>query len=165
MTNLSTTLKFLSKTFGGRAITKNTLETLVNNDKISFESAASIVADIDNAASDDNARSHESATNTPVDMSGDLEKMIGTKAIDHYFKDVKLSAMIEGIKKDDTMLYTEYVTLEQAREKLLSEIVRKEEYNFNTMLNEIKNTSEKDNAILEKLTSTALDLGDGFTRV
>ena len=167
MNNLSTTLKFLSKTFDGQIVTKNELETLVNNDKVSFESAASIVADIENAesaAKNDPNRSGESVS-TPIDMSGDLEKMVGVKAVNQYFKDVKFNAMLENIKKDDTMLYTEYVTLEKAMEKIQAEIVQKEEPNFNTLLNEIKGVSEKDKPILDKLTSTRLDLGDSFTRV
>lgn len=166
MNNLSTTLKFLSKTFDGQIVTKNELETLVNNDKVSFESAASIVADIENAesaAKNDPNRSGESV-GTPIDMSGDLEKMVGVKAVNQYFKDVKFNAMLENIKKDDTMLYTEYVTLEKAMEKIQAEIVQKEEQNFNTLLNEIKGVSEKDKPILDKLTSTRLDLGDCFTR-
>lgn len=166
MNNLSTTLKFLSKTFDGQIVTKNELETLVNNDKVSFESAASIVADIENAesaAKNDPNRSGESV-GTPIDMSGDLEKMVGVKAVNQYFKDVKFNAMLENIKKDDTMLYTEYVTLEKAMEKIQAEIVQKEEQNFNTLLNEIKGVSEKDKPILEKLTSTTLDLSDCFTR-
>lgn len=165
MNNLSTTLKFLSKTFDGQIVTKNELETLVNNDKVSFESAASIVADIENAesaAKNDPNRSGESVS-TPIDMSGDLEKMVGVKAVNQYFKDVKFNAMLENIKKDDTMLYTEYVTLEKAMEKLHAEIVQKEEQNFNTLLNEIKSVSEKDKPILDKLTSTRLDVtSDGL---
>lgn len=165
MNNLSTTLKFLSKTFDGQIVTKNELETLVNNDKVSFESAASIVADIENAesaAKNDPNRSGESV-GTPIDMSGDLEKMVGVKAVNQYFKDVKFNAMLENIKKDDTMLYTEYVTLEKAMEKLHAEIVQKEEQNFNTLLNEIKSVSEKDKPILDKLTSTRLDVtSDGL---
>lgn len=165
MNNLSTTLKFLSKTFDGQIVTKNELETLVNNDKVSFESAASIVADIENAesaAKNDPNRSGESV-GTPIDMSGDLEKMVGVKAVNQYFKDVKFNAMLENIKKDDTMLYTEYVTLEKAMEKLHAEIVQKEEQNFNTLLNEIKGVSEKDKPILDKLTSTRLDVtSDGL---
>ena len=165
MNNLSTTLKFLSKTFDGQIVTKNELETLVNNDKVSFESAASIVADIENAesaAKNDPNRSGESV-GTPIDMSGDLEKMVGVKAVNQYFKDVKFNAMLENIKKDDTMLYTEYVTLEKAMEKLQAEIVQKEEQNFNTLLNEIKSVSEKDKPILDKLTSTRLDVtSDGL---
>ena len=158
--NLSTTLKFLSKTFSGRVVNKNELETLVNNDKISFESAASIVADIENAESADKTNpnlSRESA-NSPIDMNGDLDKMVGVKAINQYFKDVKFKAMLENIKKDDTMLYTEYVNLEKGLEKLHSEIIQKEEHNFNTLLNEIKTVSEKDNPILDKLVSTSLDI-------
>lgn len=165
MNNLSTTLKFLSKTFDGQIVTKNELETLVNNDKVSFESAASIVADIENAesaAKNDPNRSGESV-GTPIDMSGDLEKMVGVKAVNQYFKDVKFNAMLENIKKDDTMLYTEYVTLEKAMEKIQAEIVQKEEQNFNTLLNEIKGVSEKDKPILDKLTSTRLDVtSDGL---
>ena len=165
MNNLSTTLKFLSKTFDGQIVTKNELETLVNNDKVSFESAASIVADIENAesaAKNDPNRSGESV-GTPIDMSGDLEKMVGVKAVNQYFKDVKFNAMLENIKKDDTMLYTEYVTLEKAMEKIQAEIIQKEEPNFNTLLNEIKGVSEKDKPILDKLTSTRLDVtSDGL---
>ena len=165
MNNLSTTLKFLSKTFDGQIVTKNELETLVNNDKVSFESAASIVADIENAesaAKNDPNRSGESVS-TPIDMGGDLEKMVGVKAVNQYFKDVKFNAMLENIKKDDTMLYTEYVTLEKAMEKIQAEIVQKEEQNFNTLLNEIKGVSEKDKPILDKLTSTRLDVtSDGL---
>ena len=86
--------------------------------------------------------------------------MIGKQAVEYYLKDVKINAMLEAIKKDDTMLYTEFVNLEKARERLLAELSQKSEADFNTLLNELKTTSGVDKALLDKLTDTACCVTD-----
>lgn len=155
MDKLSNTVKFLSNKFPGVIFSKESIEQLVTRDKISYECAANMVADIDAAASA-GARSSEGSTVSPINVkSEDLDKMIGKQAVEYYLKDVKINAMLEAIKKDDTMLYTEFVNLEKARERLLAELSQKSEADFNTLLNEIKTTSGVDKALLDKLTDTA----------
>lgn len=154
MANLSATVKYLSGRFPGAIFSKESVEDLVTRDKISYECAASMVADID-ANSAAGARGVEGTKVSPVNVKDeDLDRMIGKQAVNYYLKDVKINAMLEGIKKDDTMLYTEYVNVEKARERILAEIVQKEEGNFNTLLNEIKTTTGADKALLDKLTDT-----------
>lgn len=164
MVNLSETAKYLSKKFPGIAFNKDAVENLVTNDKISYEAAANLVADIDTAASNGISRSSEAST-SPVDVDGKLEEMVGKKAVDHWFKDVKLGAMIEAIKKDDTLLYTEFVNNDKARERIVSEIVKKEEGNFNTLLNEIKTTTGTDKTLFDKLIGTSVDVTDYMSKV
>ena len=153
--NFSNTVKFLSSKFPGIIFSKESVENLVTRDKISYEAAANMVADID-ASSVAGSRSSEGANTSPVDISGEeIDKMIGAQAVKFYLKDVKIKAMLEAIKKDDTMLYTEYVNIEKARERLLAELAQKSEADFNTLLNEIKTTDGTDKALLDKLTDTA----------
>lgn len=165
MVNLSETAKYLSKQFPGIAFNKEAVESLVTNDKISYEAAANLVADIDTAASHGvQSRSSESDV-SPVDVDSKLEEMVGKKAVDHWFKDVKLGAMLEAIKKDDTLLYTEFVNNDKARERIMSEIVKKEEGNFNTLLNEIKTTTGTDKTLFDKLIGTSVDVTDYMSKV
>jgi len=155
MVNLSNTVKFLSSKFPGIVFSKEAVEDLVTRDKISYEAAANMVADIDTASAA-GARSSEGSKVSPIDVSNDdLEKMIGAQAVKYYLKDVKINAMLEAIKKDDTMFYTEYVNIEKARERLLAELAQKTEADFNTLLNEIKTTTGTDKTLLDKLTDTA----------
>ena len=151
--NFSDTVKFLSKKFPGIIFSKESVENLVTTDKISYEAAANLVADIDSSA--DGHRAAEGATVSPINVENeDLNKMVGAQAVAYYLKDVKIHAMLEGIKKDNTMLYTEYVNLEKARERLESEILQHEEGNFNTLLNEIKTTVGTDKTVLDGLINT-----------
>lgn len=153
--NFSNTVKFLSSKFPGIIFSKESVENLVTRDKISYEAAANMVADID-ASSVAGSRSSEGTNTSPVDISGEeIDKMIGAQAVKFYLRDVKIKAMLEAIKKDDTMLYTEYVNIEKARERLLAELAQKSEADFNTLLNEIKTTDGTDKALLDKLTDTA----------
>ena len=155
MINLSNVVSFLSKKFPGIVFSRESVESFVTQDKISFEAAANLVADIDSANSN-GATGVEGAKVSPIDVANDdISKMVGAQAVNYYLKDVKINAMLEGIKKDDTMLYTEYVNLEKARERLLAEIAQKEENNFNTLLNEIKTTTGTDKGILDKLIDTS----------
>ena len=56
------------------------------------------------------------------------------------------------------MLYTEFVNLDKARERIAAQIVAKEENNFNMLLNEMKTTTGTNKDILDKLISTNLDV-------
>lgn len=153
--NLSNLVNFISTKFPN-AFNNKVVENLVTNDKISFEAAANLVATIDENSKDSNARSVESQTSAISNLNAND---VTDKAVDNYFKGVKIGAMVEGIKKDDTMLYTEYVNLTNARERILSEIVKKEENNYNQLLNELKTTGA-DSSIIDKLLDTTVDMTD-----
>lgn len=150
MVNLSNAVKALADKFPG-VFSRESVEELVTRDKISYECAANVVAAIDSSAA---SRSSEGTKVSPIDVGNDdLDAMVGKQAVNYYLKDVKIKAMLESIKKDDTMLYTEYVNMEKARERILAEMVQKYEYDFNTLLNEIKTTTGTDKALLDKLTN------------
>lgn len=153
--NLSNVINFISTKFPG-AFDKNVVENLVTNDKISFEAAANLVANIDAHSGDAQARSTEAQSSAVENLNKDD---VTDKAVDNFFKGVKVGAMIEGVKKDDTMLYTEYVNLTNARERVLSEIVKKEEGNLNQLLNELKTTGV-DSSVIDKLLDTSTDITD-----
>ena len=153
--NLSNIVNIISTKFPN-AFNKKVVENLVINDKISFESAANLVANIDARHANEGSRSSESNNSAVSKLN---EDSVTDKAVDNFFKEVKLSAMVEGVKKDDTLLYTEYLNLTNARERVLSEIVKKEEGNFDQLLNELKTTGA-DASVIDKLLNTKVDMTD-----
>lgn len=153
--NLSNIVDIISAKFPN-AFNKKVVENLVTNDKISFEAAANLVANIDAHSNNVGARSSESQASAVDNLNKDD---VNDKAVNNFFKGVKIGAMVEGVKKDDTMLYTEYVNLTNARERVLSEIVKKEEGNLNQLLNELKTTGA-DPAVIDKLLNTSVDMTD-----
>ena len=68
--------------------------------------------------------------------------------------------MLQAVKHDDTLLFTEFTNLENALKRVKSEIVAKEENNFNTLLNEIKTTTGDNNSIIDSLIQTKVDVSD-----
>jgi hypothetical protein len=156
MLNFSNAVQFIASKMPG-VISKESVGSLVQDNKITYDAAANIVASLD-ASGVSGATSTESTTAGFDISSSDVDKMVGVKATEHFFKDMKFQAMLDAIKKDDTMLYTEFVNLDKARERIAAQIVAKEENNFNMLLNEMKTTTGTNKDILDKLISTNLDV-------
>ena len=153
MANLSSAVKFLSNKFTG-VFSKESIEELVSKDKISYEAAAEAIS-----AMPDALRSSESAVET-VKMTNDQKTDIAKKALQKYFEDTKFEAMIDQIKKDDTLLATEFNNLDNALTRVKAEIVQKYEKDYNILLEEIKTTGGTNQEVLDKLIQTKLSVDD-----
>ncbi len=153
MANLSSAVKFLSNKFTG-VFSKESIEELVSKDKISYEAAAEAIS-----AMPDALRSSESAVET-IKMTTDQKTDIAKKALQKYFEDVKFEAMIDQIKKDDTLLATEFNNLDNALTRIKAEIVQKYEKDYNILLEEIKTTGGTNSEVLDKLIQTKLSVDD-----
>ncbi len=153
MSKLSSAVTFLSKIFNG-IFSKESVEELINKDKISFEAAATVLS-----AMPEKLRSAE-ANVEHVDMDNGQKTDIAKKAIQCYFEDVKFKAMLDAIQDDDTLLATEFKNIDNARTRIKAEIVKKYEDNYNTLLNEIKTTGGTNKEILDKLIQTKVSVDD-----
>ena len=152
MNKLSSAVKYLSKNLPNM-FGKASIEELVSKDKISYESASEAIT-----LMSEKAMSTEATTAVKIDNEDKTN--IATKALQQYFENTKFGAMVEAIKEDDTMLYTEYQNIENARARIMAEIVQKEEFNYNTLLNELKTVKNTNTELLDKLIQTKVSVDD-----
>ena len=153
MAQLSNAVKFLSNRFSG-VFTKKSIEELISKDKISYEAAAEAMSVIPA-----NDKSQESAEEV-VSMTTDQKTIITKKALQNYFEGAKFDAMLNQVKEDDTLLYNEFQNIDNARARIMAEIVKKEEFNYNTLLDEIKTTGGTNQDILDKLIQTKVSVDE-----
>lgn len=152
MADLSSTVSFLTKSFSG-VFDKKSIESLVVGDQISYQCAAEAVSAIDL----DGSRGLEATS--AVNISGQAKEDIQKKANELYLKNVKLDAMINQVKEDDTLLYTEFMNLENLRKEVIGRIVQKEEFNLNQLLNECKTAGAKAE-VIDELVQTKVKVDD-----
>ena len=157
MVNLSDAVSFLSDEFPG-SISKEAVSALVSENKITFDAAANVMANLETHGFN-GSRSNEAKA--AIDNYDDVDELNGVKAATAFYKDIKFKAMLDSCKKDDTMLYTEFMNIEKARERIMSEIVAREENNFNMLLNQIKDTTGTDKNLFDKLIGVNLTV-DSF---
>lgn len=158
MVNLSDAVSFLSDKFPG-SISREAVSALVSENKITFDAAANVMGNLE-AHGLDGSRSNEAKA--AIDNYDDVDELNGVKAATAFYKDVKFKAMLDSCKKDDTMLYTEFMNIEKARERIAAEIVAKEENNFNMLLNQIKDTTGTNKDLFDKLIGVNLSVDKAF---
>ena len=156
MKKMSSVVPFLTSRLPG-LFNKKSIEALVLADKISFESAAEAMSVIDSASI--SSESASAGSNGEVTKS-DTSVMQGKNDIEAQYKGIKFDAMLQAVKQDDTLLYTEYVNIENALKRIKSEIVAKEENNLNQLLNEIKTTTGDSNSMIDDLIQTTCSVDD-----
>lgn len=157
MKKMSSVVAFLSGAIPG-LFNKKSVEALVLADKISYDAAAEAMSAIDRATTSSESGSVEN--NAGEVTKAELSHMQGKDAIEAQYRDIKFEAMLQAVKHDDTLLFTEFTNLENALKRVKSEIVAKEENNFNTLLNEIKTTTGDNNSIIDSLIQTKVDVSD-----
>jgi hypothetical protein len=147
-------------------VSKKTIENLLLTDKnaLSYESAMNCIAEID-SASEQNTISTESTQ--PIDRSdaGDFETkkekdFVLENASRMHYANVKFSSLVEFAKKEDAFLFTEFMDVEAARNRLASEIVSKYENEFNAFLVSIQAQEGVDKSIVESLIQTKIHVGE-----
>lgn len=154
MLKLSSCVKFLSNRFSG-IFSQESIKNLVANDSISYEAAAEAMSNI---TADGGVVSTESSKVEPVDFTNEQKTIITKKALQKYFENVKFEAMLDAIKQDDTLLATEYEEANNARTRIMAEIVSKAETNYNTLLNQLITTDGTNKELLEKLVQTKVSV-------
>ncbi len=157
MKKMSSVVAFLSGAIPG-LFNKKSVEALVLADKISYDAAAEAMSAIDSATISNESGSAE--VNAGEVTKAELSHMHGKDAIEAQYRDIKFEAMLQAVKHDDTLLFTEFTNIDNARKRLAAQIVAKEENNLNTLLNEIKTTTGDDNSILDSLIQTKVDVED-----
>jgi hypothetical protein len=166
MINFNTVLPRLIKEFP-KLLTRKTIEKLVISDDphtLSYESAAACIAEID-VAKENGSISRESED--PMDGADkgdfDTEKeqsfFLENAKLSH-FANIKFSALVDFAKKDDSLLYTEFMNVDTARDRIVSEIVSKYENDFNSFLVALQATEGVDKSIIESLVQTKVHVGE-----
>ena len=128
---------------------KNSIESLVASNKISYQTAMDAITSIESNSAMDGF-DMEKGTETPLIDDAIAREIAGTK-----FK-----AMLEQLKKDDTFMFDEFVSLDNARNKLAAEIIAKNESNFNLFLEELKTVNGTDKDLIDNLIQTKLCVTD-----
>ena len=141
MKKMSSVVAFLSSAIPG-LFNKKSVEALVLADKISYDAAAEAMSAIDRAATSSESSSVEN--NAGEVTKAELSHMQGKDAIEAQYRDIKFEAMLQAVKHDDTLLFTEFTNLENALKRVKSEIVAKEENNFTPTRMMLRDGSVKD---------------------
>jgi hypothetical protein len=147
-------------------MSKKTVEQLVLTDKnaLSYESAALCMASID-ANESDNTLSKESEVPFDKDSRSDYDTkkekdFVLEDAIRHNFANIKFQSLVDFAKKEDTFLYTEFVDVDAARNRIASEIINKYENEFDSFLVALKTAEGVDKSIIESLLQTRIHVGE-----
>lgn len=157
MKKMSSVVAFLSSAIPG-LFNKKSVEALVLADKISYDAAAEAMSAIDRVTISNESGSAE--VNAGEVTKAEISHMQGKDVIEAQYRDIKFEAMLQAVKHDDTLLFTEFTNIDNARKRLAAQIVAKEENNFNTLLNEIKTTTGDNNSIIDSLIQTKVDVED-----
>lgn len=135
-----------------QAFSKESVENMITSNSLSWESANSIIGSIEaytaNMSLENDGPVHVKTASTP-DMG------IAEDALKASFASIKFNALLKMIEDDDTLAYDEFCNIDNARNKIMAEIISKHENDLNILLNELKTTgadaSEIDNLINTKL--------------
>jgi hypothetical protein len=145
-------------------MTKKTIEDLVMADKnaLSFECASSCIGELDVAEAQ---RSQESSI--PIDKDDassyntENEKTFFLEnATKQHFADVKFKALVDHAKKEDSFLFSEFVEVDAARNRIASEIISKYENEFNSFLVALKTAEGIDKSAIDSLIQTKIEVGE-----
>ncbi len=148
----SNVLSYISECLPG-IFSKECVEELVTRNELSWEAANSIVTDIDLSES---ARSSESTAVKHKNIA-DVDNMgIAEDAFKRHYANVKFEALLNKIQDDDTLMYDEFVNIDNARNKIMSDIIAKHENDLNVMLNQVKTTGGVNAAAIDALIQTKL---------
>lgn len=148
-------------------VSKETIEKLVFADKnaMSFDSAASCIANIEVFKEQIEALSKENEVpfdkDSPGDYNTEKEKdFVLEDSIRHNFANVKFQTLVDYAKKEDSFLYTEFVDIDAARDRIASEIVSKYESDFNSFLVALKTAEGVDKSVIDALLQTKIHVGE-----
>lgn len=149
----SKVLSYISKCLPG-IISKESVEELISRNELSWEAANSIVSDLDMAG----ARSTESSDTKVVhkDIADVKDMGIAEDAFKRHYANVKFEALLNKIQDDDTLMYDEFVNIDNARNKIMSDIIAKHETDLNIMLNQLKTTGGTNASAIDALIQTKL---------
>ena len=146
----SKVLSYISKCLPG-IFNKSGVEELVTRNELSWEAANSIINDIERNAAN---LSTESAKHKDI---ADVKDMgIAQDALKRHFANVKFEALLNKIQDDDTLMYDEFVNIDNARNSIMSEIIAKHENELNILLNQIKTTGGVNAETVDTLITTKL---------
>jgi hypothetical protein len=150
--NLSSVFTFIGKRYP-KAISNEAVESLVTANKISFPDAAECAASIETA--------NVTTEAAPIVNEANFKEMEGAvnEAVKRDFANAKFEAMLQGIKEDNTLLYKEFADIDNARNNVISEIL-KGETQFNSLLNQLKTTQGVDKNIIDNLIQVKVELTD-----
>jgi hypothetical protein len=150
-------------------VSKETIEKLILNDTknaLSYESAMNCVTALDVAREQNELlRSVENTHTIDRSDAGDYntnnEKDFTLEnSIRRDFSNVKFSALVDFAKKDDFFLFTEFVDVDAARNRIASEIVSKYENDFNAFLVSLQAQEGVDKSIITSLLQTKIHVGE-----
>lgn len=151
----SKTIMFMAKVFPG-VFSKESVEKMVVADQISIEAAGACFVQAE-------ARSAEAVqgSGVPTDGLEGIDKDALDKiAKEQYFANVKFQAMLSQLKEDDTFLHDEFVSIDNARNKAIADIVATRERDFNMMLQSLKTADGVDKEVIDSLLQTKLKVED-----
>lgn len=138
-----------------KAFSSESIQRMIEEEMISFESASNLLAITDGSISKEDMVQFGGITDTPQ-SSEDHIRVAKTK----YFEDLKFKALLECIKEDDTLLYEEFVEIDNARKSLMNKIITREENKFNTLLSQVKSANGCDTNLIDGLIKTKVRLED-----
>jgi hypothetical protein len=148
-------------------VSKETIEKLVLADKnaLSFETASACIGSLDVFKERLETLSKEEQTPIDKDSSGDYstkkeKDFVLEDSIRHNFANVKFQSLVDYAKKEDTFLYTEFVDIDAARNRIASEIVSKYENEFNSFLVALKAAEGVEKSVIDSLLQTKIHVGE-----
>jgi hypothetical protein len=147
-------------------VRKETIEKLVLQDKnaLSYEAASNCIGALDAFA-----REHEKDAVSTESESDQFKGDFDTKGEKDFtleestrlnFANVKFSALVDYAKEDDTFLYTEFVDVDAARNRVASEIVANYENDFNSFLVSLKTAEGVDKSVIDGFLQTKIHVGE-----
>lgn len=150
----SSTISFLASKLPG-TFTKESIESLVMNNSITFADAKEALSSIESITPDKGA-----TDSTKVQMVEEAKMATEKDAMARLFAGIKFQALLKEVQDDDTLAYQEFVNLDNARNKIIADIVAKHEPDFNILLQEIKTTGGTNAEAIDKLITTKLGVAN-----
>jgi hypothetical protein len=148
-------------------VSKETIQKLILSDKnaLSYECAFNCISEID--ANDQKLPKKSQEGELPIDKAtaedydtDNEQKFVLEQATRSNYANVKFKALVDHAKKEDTFLYTEFVDIDSARNRIASEIVSKYENDFNSFLVALKTAEGVDKSKIEELIQTKIHVGE-----
>ncbi len=126
---------------------KESITDLITKNKISFIQAKESLAAID-------------LTSEAYDKDISTDSIVSKMQKLGFYANVKFEAMLESAKEDERMLYDEFVNLDNARNKIISEIVSKKEGDINALLQAIKTLPGVNEKEIDELIGVSVKVED-----
>ena len=162
--NPSKAIACLATMFPG-LLSKKAVESMVIHDSISVESAQICFVQAE-------AREHEAGKNTSTEgwepgkgiltdaFAGVDKDKLDDLAKSQFFANAKFQAMLASLKESDPFKHDEFVTLDNARNAAVSDIVSNYEYDFDQMLTTLTSADGADKDVINGLLQTKLRVED-----